>query len=88
MHLPKCFPFPPWLLVNLSFLFTMSNGDLKTTPGTPDIIGSEESGLELSQWNASAVEADVEPEKYRSRLRIVAVLAGLNVSVRNLPATS
>lgn len=58
----------------------MSNGNLKTSHEPATAIRAEENELELTQWNASAIEAEAEPEKYRSRLRIIAVLAGLNVS--------
>jgi hypothetical protein len=58
----------------------MSNGDLKTGQGGSAVIGTEENEHELTQWNASAVETAVEPAKFRSRLRVLAVLAGLNVS--------
>lgn len=56
----------------------MSSSDIKTTRGVSGIVESEENEHELTQWNTSAV--DTEPEKFRSRLRIIAVLAGLNVS--------
>jgi hypothetical protein len=59
----------------------MSNGDLKIIHAVPAVGGTEENDHELTEWNASAVEATVfEPAKLRSRLRIIAVLAGLNVS--------
>jgi hypothetical protein len=59
----------------------MSNGNLNTTNGTSARVGNEENKHELTLLNASAIiEAEVEPQKFRSRLGIIAVLAGLNVS--------
>lgn len=59
----------------------MSNNVLQESPEPEDPnLGPEGTALELTQWNASAIDAEAEPEKYRSRLRIIAVLAGLNVS--------
>jgi hypothetical protein len=58
----------------------MSNNDLKTTPKPSSSVGGGENEVELTQWNVNAVGAEAEPQKYRSRLRIIAVLAGLNVS--------
>ena len=58
----------------------MSNSDLKTGQEASTIIRTEGNEHELTQWNASAVGTAIEPVKFRSRLRVLAVLAGLNVS--------
>jgi hypothetical protein len=59
----------------------MSNGNLNTTNGTSARVGNEENKHELTLLNTSAIiEAEAEPQKFRSRLGIIAVLAGLNVS--------
>ena len=56
-----------------------SSGDLKKSHEVSSVVGTRGNEHELTQWNASAIET-VEPAKFRSRLRIIAVLAGLNVS--------
>ncbi|KAG0650280.1 Efflux pump [Hyphodiscus hymeniophilus] len=62
----------------------MSTTDLKTLPGRDPSAEMKDNGLELAQWEGSPVtpvDAEVEPEKYRSRLRLIAVLAGLNLAM-------
>ena len=82
MMVPIEFPFDYSDFFDSEFvelLRRMSNGDLKTGQGASAVVGMEGNEHELTQWNASAVETTIEPAKLRSRLRVLAVLAGLNV---------
>jgi hypothetical protein len=59
----------------------MSNGNLNTSNRSSARVRNEENKHELTQLSASVtIEAEAEPQKFRSRLRIIAVLTGLNVS--------
>jgi hypothetical protein len=59
----------------------MSSGDLKESQATVTSVENEARiEFELGQWSASAAQAEPEPVKFRSRFRLIAVLAGLNVS--------
>jgi hypothetical protein len=59
----------------------MSNGNLNTSNGSSVCVRNEENKHELTQLSVSVtIEAEAEPQKFRSRLRIIGVLAGLNVS--------
>ena len=44
-----------------------------------------ENEIELQDLNPGAVEEEPEPEKIRSKLRLIAVLAGLNVGPPHFP---
>ncbi|KAH7396024.1 major facilitator superfamily domain-containing protein [Cadophora sp. MPI-SDFR-AT-0126] len=60
----------------------MSNGNLNTSNGSSVCVRNEENKHELTQLSGSVIiEAEAEPQKFRSRLRIIAVLAGLNLSI-------
>jgi hypothetical protein len=62
----------------------MSTGNTKSGQGPP-IAPTGRSEHELNEWTASAAETApivdmAEPPKTRSKLRLIAVLVGLNVS--------
>ncbi|KAH7333461.1 major facilitator superfamily domain-containing protein [Rhexocercosporidium sp. MPI-PUGE-AT-0058] len=60
----------------------MSNGNLNTSSRSYVCVRNKEDKHELTQLSVSVtIEAEAEPQKFRSRLRIIGVLAGLNLSI-------